>query len=82
MNRTDIEKVIRECVHDAIKDIDDQDIDDILNEDLSYPIDSIIGVYLIGILEIRLGVHLPDDFLTSENCSSLDMIIETYFRYI
>lgn len=80
MDKQTIEQVIIESIIESIKTIDGTEIDQFIEGRILIGIDSLVGVNLICILEKKLGITLPDDFLTSENCSSLKKIVDTFMN--
>lgn len=78
----EIKQIIIESIYEAIKEISDEEIEQVLEEDVMFEIDSLVGINLICILEDKLGIPLPDDFLTSDNCRSLNLIVDTYFEIL
>lgn len=80
MSHTNIRQIIIESLKEAVKTVNAPEADMILDGDKVLEIDSLVGVVFICILEEKLGVALPDDFLTPQNCRSVNKITGAYLK--
>lgn len=82
MDFDELRQIIIETVCNVIKSIDELEIENVIDDELEIEIDSVLGAVLVGELEERLGVSLPDDFINTNNCSSVRKITQSFIDSI